>query len=204
MSRHHDRDLIRQVLERYREIDRMTMATKLATGLHCPHRCGKCCQSQKVWATVLECLPLADHFYSIGDEEKILAETEEKIKNDDAGCLLYRPNGDNPVNGRCSTYSLRPMVCRLFGIAFRRNKLNKKELSLCKVIKEIRGVSFDLMAGEDSGALNAPVYQDSFMAVASLHPGIGYQMFPINSAIKRAVEYLYGQYPRNFRKRKAA
>jgi uncharacterized protein len=204
MPCYQDGDLVLRVLERYREIDRMTTATILATRLRCPHRCGKCCQSRKVYATVLECLPLAEHFYAIGDEEKILAETEEKIKDDDAGCILFRPDRDNSDNGRCSTYPFRPLVCRLFGIACRRNKFDKKEISLCKVIKEVSDVSFDLIAEEGSIFCNMPVYQDSFMAVASLHPGIGYRGFPINSAIKQAIEYLYWKYPRRFRKRRAA
>ena len=204
MPCYQDGDLILQVFERYREIDRMTTATKLATRLRCPLRCGKCCQTRQVYATVLECLPLAEYLYSVGDEEKILAETEEKIKDDDATCILFRPDRSNPDNGRCSTYPFRPLVCRLFGIALRRNKFNKKEISLCKVIKEVSDVSFDLIAEEGSIFCNIPVYQDRFMAVASLHPGIGYQAFPINSAIKRAVEYLYCKYPSRFHKRKAA
>jgi Fe-S-cluster containining protein len=204
MPCYQDGDLVLRVLERYREIDRMTTATILATRLRCPHRCGKCCQSRKVYATVLECLPLAEYLYSIGDEEKILAEIEEKIKDDDGGCILYRPDRDNPDHGRCSNYAFRPLVCRLFGIALRRNKFNKKELSLCKVIKGMSKVSIELIAEEDSTFPTFPVYQDSFMGVASLHPGIGYQAFPINSAIKQAVEYLYWKYPRRFRRKKAA
>ena len=203
MTCYQDGDLVPQVLEKYREFDPMTKATILATGLRCPDRCGKCCQSRKVWASVLECLPLAEHFYAIGDEEKILAEIEEKI-GDDGGCILFRPDMDNPDLGRCRTYDFRPLVCRLFGTASRRNKFYKKELSLCKVIKGMSKVSFEPITEQDSTCLTFPVYQDCFMTVASLHPGIGYRAFPINSAIKQAVEYLYWKYPRRFRKKKAA
>lgn len=204
MTGYQDVDLVRQILKSYREIDRLMKETILATGLRCPRRCGKCCQSQEVWATVLECLPLAEHFYSIGEEERILAETKKTIRDDNARCILYRPDRDNPDNGRCSAYSFRPLVCRLFGIAYRRNKSNEKELSLCKVIKERHREFCDLRAPEECKAIDTPVYQDCFMTVASLHPGLGYRSFPINSAIKQAVEYLFWKYPRRYRKRKAA
>ena len=204
MTCYQDGDLVPQVLEKYLEFDRMTKATILATGLRCPDRCGKCCRNRKVWATVLECLPLAEYFYSIGDEEKILAETEDRIRDDDAGCILYRPDMANRDNGRCSTYPFRPLVCRLFGIAYRRNKSNEKELSLCKVIKERHSEFRAPRTPKEGKAIDTPVYQDCFITVASLHPGLGYRSFLINSAIKQAVEYLYWKYPRRFRKRKAA
>ena len=90
------------------------------------------------------------------------------------------------------------------GSAFLFHRSGSKELSLCKVIRKESHVSFDPLAEKDSTVLTIPVYEDSFMTVASLHPGIGYRSFPINSAIKQAVEYLYWKYPRRFRKRKAA
>jgi hypothetical protein len=35
------------------------------------------------------------------------------------------------------------------------------------------------------------VYQEAFMRIASIDPGMGYRLLPINQAIKGALEHLY-------------
>jgi hypothetical protein len=42
-----------------------------------------------------------------------------------------------------------------------------------------------------SETLDAPVYQESFMRIALLDPGIGYRCLPINGALREALERFY-------------
>jgi hypothetical protein len=52
--------------------------------------------------------------------------------------------------------------------------------------------------------MNIPVYQESFMRIAVLNPGIGFKRLPINIAIKEALEYIYWRRPKKFKIAKAS
>jgi len=181
-------DLSLKVLSTYQEIDQQTARLGLAFGLRCPSLCGACCDSPKVEATVLETLPLAEEIYRRKEEKALLIALEKKRNQDDFKCVLYRANPGFPGIGRCSYYGFRPLVCRLFGFAFRRNKLGNLEFSACKVMKERPPEAVHEVESGISETLDAPVYQESFMRIASLDPGIGYRCLPINGALREALE----------------
>jgi Fe-S-cluster containining protein len=184
-------DLSLKVLSIYQEIDQHTARLGLAFGLRCPSLCGACCDSPRVEATVLETLPLAEEIYRRKEEEALLVALEKKRNQDDFKCVLYLPNPGFPGTGRCSYYEFRPLVCRLFGFAFRRNRLGNLEFSACKVMKERPPEAVHRFENGISETLVTPVYQESFMRIASLDPGIGYRCLPINRALREALERLY-------------
>ena len=183
-------DLSLKVLSIYQEIDQKTARLGLAFGLRCPSLCGACCDSPKVEATVLETLPLAEEIYRRKEEAALLIALEKKRNQDDFKCVLYRAN-PGPGTGRCSYYEFRPLICRLFGFAFRRNKLGNLEFAACKVMKERPPEAGHRFESAISETLGAPVYQESFMRIALLDPGMGYRCLPINWALREALERLY-------------
>lgn len=198
------KDLIRETLLVYREIDRKTLLFQLATGLRCLPGCGSCCESNHVEATVLECLPLANRIYRMKEEESILAFVDRKIMENDLRCILFRPDETISGHGRCAYYGYRPLVCRLFGFSARRDKFCRKEICLCRAVKDAnREKSTKLLDSGDS-IPDAPISQDSFIRIASLRPGLGFRLFPMNIALKNALEYLYWKHPRDTGYRKAA
>jgi Fe-S-cluster containining protein len=185
------RDLSSKVLRIYQEIDQKTAHLQLAVGLHCPSLCGACCDTSEVEATVLEALPLAEEIYQRKEQEAVLFTLEERRNQVDFRCVLYRANAGVPGTGGCPYYEFRPLVCRLFGFAFRRNKFGNLELSTCKIIRErtpeaVHRAEIGIYVG-----LDVPVYQDSFMRIASMDSGIGYRRLSINLALKEALERLY-------------
>jgi hypothetical protein len=54
-----------------------------------------------------------------------------------------------------------------------------------------------------SAGIKVPIYQEAFMRIASLHPGMGYRRLPINQALKEALEYLYWIKPKGWGWKKA-
>lgn len=185
------RDLSSKVLRIYQEIDQKTARLQFAFGLCCPSLCGACCDSHEVEATVLETLPLAEEIYQRKEQEAVLFALEERRNQADFRCVLYRANPGFPGTGRCLYYEFRPLVCRLFGFAFRRNKFENLELSTCKIIKQRTPEAVHRAEIGISEGLDVPVYQDSFMRIASMDSGIGYWSLPINLALKEALERLY-------------
>ena len=204
MARDPHKDLLREISRIYREIDQKIVLFQLATGIRCPSRCGVCCEKQTVEATVVECLPVANAIYRRGQEETTLSAIEEKMNQNDFRCVLFRPDKAIQGNGRCSYYRFRPLVCRLFGFAFRTNKFGNPELCLCRVAKESNPEALEALEVGTSHGQNGPVYQHVYMRIASLKPDIGYRILPINIALRHALEYLYWKRQSNLALRKTA
>ena len=122
----------------------------------------------------------------------------------DLVCVLYRPDRGIPGNGRCRYYKFRPLSCRLFGFATRRNKFGDIELCTCTIIKERTPEAVHRAGTRISEGLDVAVYQDSFMRLASIDPSKGYRRLPINLTLKEALEYLYWTRLTDLRDSKAA
>lgn len=184
------RDLASEVVRIYQEIDGKRRGLHAAAGICCPPGCGACCESPEVEATVPEALPLAMEIYRRKEEEAVLCVIEDSENRGDLRCILYR-SGPGAGRGACSYYEFRPLVCRLFGFASRRNKHGDLEFCPCWVIRErtpeaVRRAEIGISKG-----LDVPVYQESFMRIASMTPGMGYRRLPINRALKEVLEQLY-------------
>jgi Fe-S-cluster containining protein len=183
-----DRSL--KVLRIYREIDQKTALLQSAFGLRCPDLCGACCDNPEVEATVLETFPLAEEIYRRNGLESVLGVIEERRNQADCRCVLFLPNPGVPGTGRCSYYQFRPLVCRLFGFAARRNKFGRLELSTCKLIRlRAPEAAHRAETAISEGRLDVAVYQDSVMRIASMDPDIGFRRLPINGALKGALEH---------------
>jgi len=198
------RHLIEETLYVYREIDRKVSLFQVATGLRCPPGCGVCCESPKIEATILECLPLANKICRQKEEDTIMAAIDKAMAADDAKCVLFRSDEAIAGHGRCSYYRHRPLICRLFGFAARRDKFGGQEICLCRVVRDNNREAMKSFSESSTDALMAPIYQDSFMRVSTIHPDLGFRLFPINIALTRALEYLLWKRPRYLRYGKAA
>ena len=113
------------VLEQYRYLDRLIERFRNSTGLKCLRGCSYCCRNWPVEATVLEVLPLAEEIYARGEEASVLGLIEEKQASGDETCVILLPESDEKVAGYCAYYKWRPLMCRLFGFAARKKKINQ-------------------------------------------------------------------------------
>lgn len=134
----------------------------------------------------------------------VMSSIEESVAHGSPLCVFYCPDPCGAGKGRCSYYEFRPLVCRLFGFASRRNKRGILELTHCKPIKEAFPTLLHSALIRMSEGLDTPVYQDSFMHVASIQPHLGYRTLPINLALKSAMEYLYWKRPEALKDRIAS
>jgi len=184
-----------EIVRIYRGIDRKITRLQHAASISCPEGCGACCETPHIEATILETLPLAEAVFDCGEEDGVLRLVEEKLSRNDFTCALFLPEENISGNGRCSYYTSRPLLCRLFGFAARRNRLNELEFCTCRRIKEIAPDSVNRSQIGVSAGLRVPVFQESFMRIAALNPAIGFQRRPINLAIKEAIEYSYWRRP---------
>jgi Fe-S-cluster containining protein len=189
-------DLMEEVMQRYCALDQEIRVFQLRTGLRCPDRCGICCDSPHVEATVLECLPLAREIFWRKEEERISLAIEKKAHEEDLRCVLFVADHGTTGLGGCAYYPFRPLVCRLFGYAARRAKTGRIELCPCKVILEFLSEKPIQLGSQEVHRPYPPIYQDSFFQIAAMSPEMGFRLLPINAALKAALDYVYWQRPK--------
>ncbi|MDR0477303.1 MAG: YkgJ family cysteine cluster protein, partial [Desulfobulbaceae bacterium] len=153
------------VMAIYRDIDQAVAAFQKESGLACPRFCGRCCDSQKVEATAIECLPAALALSEAGDGEATLAAIET-MPPGDKRCLFYEPQHQARQSWGCTRYETRPLVCRMFGFAGNADRLGRPRLALCRVMKK----AFPLTEGDEyrlaSGHM--PLFHEASLRLAAL------------------------------------
>jgi len=197
---------ISAVFKIYEELDQQTDGFSRLTGLKCLDGCGACCESPNVEATVLELLPLAQEVYFLDREEEILEKIGDRKEREPEykSCILYLPDFIVAGNGRCTYYNHRPLICRLFGFAARKNKYNHIEFSPCKKVRQKDPPLAQRVEMAIANGARPPLFQESAFRVASLMPSLGFKRYPINRALWEALAYLSWKKPVKPKHRKAA
>jgi Fe-S-cluster containining protein len=151
--------------------------------LQCKFGCGKCCFKPDIEATVLEFLPFAYHLYQTGLAEQWL----EKLSEQDAICKILNPTQAGA--GLCTEYPYRGLICRLFGYSARTNKYGKKELITCQIIKTEQESACNAASTKiENEEAEIPVMSQYYMQLHSIDPEMAKNFYPINIAIRKAVE----------------
>lgn len=195
---------IRSIIEIYQSLDQQITNFSRITGIICSEGCGLCCQNPNVEATIPELLPLAREIYLLGQEDEILERLGFRMDQDYTACILYRPDQAVQGNGRCLYYQYRPLICRLFGFAARKNKYDQIEFMPCK---EARKTDPRLVQRAEIAMANnirPPLFQESALRVAGVMPCLGFKRYPINRAIWEALAYMQWHKPVKPKRRKAA
>lgn len=124
------REKAQQVRGLFLELDKEIQRYRDRTGIRCIDNClGWCCNRRDVYTTVLEFLPLAFEIFSSGRVEQTLAILEDRQDNI---CIFYR----REIDGRCSKYENRGLICRLFGFSSIIKKDGSSAHVTCRFIKE--------------------------------------------------------------------
>jgi Fe-S-cluster containining protein len=164
-----------------RQVDGVIAAFALATGLSCPPGCGACCANDKPRVSVNDVTPIAESLVARGLADEVLtraATAPEGI------CVAYVGDAER---GRCSEYSLRPSLCRLFGFAAVRDKHGGLALAACRVHKRTlpEAVARAQVAAADG---HTAVFSDVQHAMGGMGRPELTALLPINRAIAIALE----------------
>lgn len=182
-------DKIQAVEAVFAELDKQIEAFQSATTLHCKWGCGKCCFKPDIEATILEFLPFAFHLHQQGKAEAWLDKLNE---SDSSICHILNPTQASA--GLCSEYPHRGLICRLFGYSARTNKYGKKELITCQIIKTEQTEAYENAASKMEAGLSVPVMNQFYMQLHGIDFELTKDFYPINSAIKKAIETVLQYY----------
>ena len=164
-------ELSAKVMELYRDLERIQRNLPSCNG------CRKCCDtpSVNIEATILEFLPLALHLLKNNSIErwmKILETTDELDR-----CVLFNPHSEH---GGCSYHSFRPLVCRLFSGSY----ILRKEKPKVWGCRHLKPQLYELLEG-------LPNCQEVYSKLLSIDFFLAQERYPINIALKKALEYVY-------------
>ena len=174
----------------FEELDKEIAAFQHHSKLHCVSGCGLCCKKPDIEATLLEFLPFAHYLYQKGEAEKVLEQLEINPQNI---CIIFK-SFDSAIGGTCTEYKYRGLICRLFGFSARVDKHGKPELATCKVIKETQSSDYNKTVSAIGEGLAIPVMRDYYFRLRSVDASLSDKFYPINIAIKEAIEHVLMYY----------
>ncbi|WP_425636804.1 YkgJ family cysteine cluster protein [Algoriphagus yeomjeoni] len=172
-------------LDVFGELESETKQFVSESGLGCVSGCGFCCANPKVPASPLEFLPLAFDLYAKGLAESTLQSIESTEEG--ASCVIYRPQSADGKQGFCGNHSKRGMICRLFAASARKTKYGKKDLIICKVLKEEKAEEFQNTSERINNDMDIPLATAFYSRLDEIDQSLC-QQFTINEAIAFALE----------------
>ena len=176
-----------QLSEVYAELDRQIAEFKRGAGIECLRKCTCCCATAKfVEASIFEMLPLSLHFWKEGRAEEILGKLEGI--HPETPCILLNPDPSYEFPGGCSYYRFRPLICRLFGFSATVDTNGDPYVAICKPLNDMdKGIAGRVHQRIREG-LPVPLMADFSSRVAFLHPHFGQEKYPVNFALREALE----------------
>lgn len=179
----------------FHQLEEETAQFQEESGIGCAAGCGKCCTYPDIEASPIEFLPWAFHLFLNGEAEKML---DTLNKTDSLTCLIFKPSSS--VQGRCTNYKYRGLICRLFGFAANTDKYGNLRLATCKIIKEGQADKYNSTAEAITKGLYVPVFTEYYMQLNQIDFNLGNIMLPVNKALKMALEevlqyYAYRPFP---------
>ncbi len=176
------------VTDLFHELDQSIQAFQEKSGIYCKFGCGHCCFKADIEATVLEFLPFALDLHGRNETVRWL----HKVGTSGSVCAILDPGQSGA--GLCSQYAIRGLICRLFGYSGRVNKHGRRELVTCTIIKTEQAVQYQQTADAvTQERLDIPLMNNYYMKLYSIDPDLSREHYPINVALRKAIELVMHQ-----------
>lgn len=159
--------------------------------ISCLAGCGKCCFKPDIEATPLEFLPLAFDLFLTRRIDEVFDELSTSEK---AYCHLFTPKPLSLDKGSCGQYVHRGLICRLFGYSAMKTKNSERKYITCKPIKESQAEKVEAVNRSLKEGGKVPLMSDYYFQIRSIDPDLGTNRYPINEAIRKAIEYVMAYY----------
>ena len=189
-----------RILNMYKDLDIQIDQLKEKYKINCICNCSRCCYYENVYANILEFIPFVLNLY----EQNLLNDFYYfKFQDYNFSNICILLNQINRINGsgKCSFYETRGLICRLFGFSAIINKNNEKIFSTCQSIKLNFSENIKELNSNISN-LNISVFSEYYLKLYSFSPGFSKDIYPINTTIKKAIEFILLIFRYNKPKRK--
>ena len=102
--------------------------------------------------------------------------------------MFYKPQPQNLFQGRCTIYAFRPLICRLFGLTFNKNKVGGYAYGGCKIIKKESPQALLKIKTMLKEKPKLRHMTDFSIRLFGLGSALDQKLIPINTAAKEALE----------------
>ncbi len=184
-------ELLGKLEEIFIQIEKEAKNYQQTESLLCPPGCGLCCESHEVQACVFEMMPAAIYLIQNYLDEKYYSLLETKPIPEI--CIFFEP--DKHLEGCCSLYSKRAVICRLFGASRVRDKYGNPRLSVCKKIRQRDSLKIEEISKSQDRILLSPDMEFWHRTVLNLAPPEYSILMPINQALKEALQVCCWEFP---------
>jgi uncharacterized protein len=172
----------------FNQLDKKIAGLQAQSGLHCLTNCGACCKKPDIEANIIEFIPLAYQLYLEGKLETMLETIEQR--DEQTLCINFSPFNIDSNSGYCNQYKNRGLICRLFGFSASRDKFGQHLLVTCKLIKESQSAIVEKINNDLKKGKKIPVISQYYEKLRNVDYNLSDQLYPINTAIKKALEYV--------------
>jgi Fe-S-cluster containining protein len=176
----------------FKELEKEVQTLKEGTGMMCVAGCGKCCFKSDVEATILEFLPLAYELFVRGEAET----WHEKIRTapDRQVCWALQALATDQRSGKCTQYTNRGLICRLFAFSATLDKYGQKRLSTCNIIKTELPEAYQKADAWVKEGRPVAVMRHYYFRLSGIDHRLSEKFYPINVAIRLAIEEVLAYY----------
>ncbi len=178
----------KELIDLYKNLDEEAGRFQKAAALNCLRFCKKCCTPAKaqIEASVFECLPLSIHLWRLGEAESYLQGIA--AGGEENPCVLYNADPSPLPASGCKHYSWRPLLCRLFGFSAVLDKHGRPRIALCRAVKDADPRTEGWINQKIARGLKPMIIPHWARKASSLNPHLGQERYPINRAVKLALE----------------
>lgn len=176
----------------FKALDQAISEFQGVSGMDCFFGCGQCCTKPDIEASILEFLPLAIQHYEEDNAEQMYDLLS--AGNDDPICVNFKSHANQEDRGRCTEYTNRGLICRLFGYSARVDKYGQNELVTCVRIKEESPEAYQKGAVHVKEGGTVPVMSNYYRQLQAIDFELANQRLPINEAMLEALKTVMAFY----------
>ncbi|MEQ9297313.1 MAG: YkgJ family cysteine cluster protein [Cyclobacteriaceae bacterium] len=176
----------------FNTLDQAISQFQTVSGMDCFFGCGQCCTKPDIEASILEFIPLAIQHYEEGNAEQMYELLS--ADTDDPVCINFKSHANQEDRGRCTQYTNRGLICRLFGYSARVDKYGKNELVTCVRIKEESPEAYRKGAVHVKEGGEVPVMSNYYRQLQAIDFELANQRLPINEAMLESLKIVMAYY----------
>ncbi len=176
----------------FRALDEAIAEFQGVSGMDCFFGCGQCCTKPDIEASILEFLPLAIQHYEEGNAEQMFDLLSEETT--DSICVNFKSHANQEDRGRCTQYTNRGLICRLFGYSARVDKYGQNELITCTRIKQESPEAYQKGADHVKTGGEVPVMSNYYRQLQAIDFELANMRLPINEAMLESLKIVMAYY----------
>lgn len=186
MQNHIQHETMQQLETLYKEWEIDIQDLKAQSNLHCVPHCGQCCTRLEPYISILEATYVLYKISPISEKLQQSFQCSQEYKK------MICPFYDETIPFRCTIYSHRPVICRLYSFACDKTK----QYILCPNIqKTYPNETYKAQQLLLQKKCHLPSYQEAFQQLCKIDYQLATDYHPFNRSLELAYQIYFSEIP---------